>query len=110
MRDTSGKLWGRQYPFERNHLQRAMALTGLAGVFGVTTVLLVHADVQAVFGISLLYAGVVSAVAAVSRHRYVRETRIGFAILRSRGGGFVIGSALAFIAVGILVTLLVLLE
>ncbi|MCB1286233.1 MAG: hypothetical protein KDB47_00690 [Mycobacterium sp.] len=105
-----GKLWGRQYPFERNHVQRAMALTGLAGVFAVTTVLLVHADVQSVFGISLICSGVVSALAAASRHRYVRETRLGFVILKTRGGGFVIGSALAFVAVGVLVTRLVLLE
>ncbi|MCB1264036.1 MAG: hypothetical protein KDB56_05485 [Mycobacterium sp.] len=108
--DSPGELWGRQYPFERNHLQRAMALTGLAGVFAVTVILLVHANVQAVFGISLIYAGAVSGLAAGSRHRYVRETRLGFAILQTRGGGFVIGSALAFVAVGILVIGLILLE
>ena len=34
------RLWGVQYPFERNHLQRAMALTGLGGVFAVTVILL----------------------------------------------------------------------
>ena len=105
-----GKLWGRQYPFERNHLQRAMTLTGLAGVFAITVILLVHSNVQAVFGIALLYAGAVLALAAASRHRYVRETRLGFVILQTRGGGFVIGSALAFVAVGALVTRLVLLE
>ncbi len=110
MNTTAAKLWGDQYPFERNHLQRTMALAGLGGVFAVTVILLVHADVTGVVGISLICAGVVSALAAASRRRYARETRVGFAILRARGGGFVLGSALAFALIGMLVALLVLLE
>lgn len=104
------RLWGEQYPFERNNLQRTMTLIGLGGVFGVTVILLVHADVTSSLGISLICAGVVSALAAVSRHRYVRETRLGFVILKTRGGLFVLGSALALGVVGVLVALLVLLE
>ena len=110
MNTTPGKLWGDQYPFERNHLQRTMTLAGLGGVFAVTVILLVHADVTGVIGISLICAGLVSALAAASRRRYVRESRVGYTILRARGGGFVLGSALAFAVVGVLVALLVLLE
>jgi hypothetical protein len=103
-----GKLWGAQYPFERNHLQRAMTLTGLAAVFAVTVILLVHSQFTDVLGISLILTGVIAALAAMSRRRYVRETRQGFAILRTRGGGFVLGSAAAVAVVGALVALLVL--
>jgi hypothetical protein len=106
----TGRLWGNQYPFERNHLQRAMTLTGLAAVFAVAVILLVHAQFGGVLGVSLILAGVVSALAAGSRHRYVRETRLGFAILNTRGSGFVLGSAFATGVVGVLVTLLILLE
>lgn len=110
MNAKPGELWGDQYPFERNHLQRAMTLTGLCGVFAVAVILLVHADVTSVLGIALICAGAVSALAALSRHRYVQETRLGFAMLRARGGRFVFGSALAFAVVGVFVSLLVLLE
>lgn len=106
----AGKLWGQQYPFERNHLQRSMTLVGLGGVLAVTLILLVHADITGALGISFIYAGGVCALAALSRHRYLRETRLGFAILRTRGGGFVFGSALVFCIAGGLVALLVLLE
>ncbi len=108
MATRPGRLWGAQYPFERNHLQRGITLLGLGGVFGVTTILLVHADVQQTLGVALLAAGVVSGLAALSRNRYVEETRHGFAVLRTRGGGFVVGSALATGLVAVLVVLLVL--
>ena len=108
MNTKPGVLWGDQYPFERNHLQRTMTLVALGGVFAVTVILLVHADVTDVLGISLICAGVISAFAAASRHRYVQETRRGFAILRTRGGWFVLGSAFAFAVAGVLVALLVL--
>ena len=110
MKTTPGKLWGDQYPFERNHLQRTMTLAGLGSVFAVAVILLVHADVTGVLAISLICAGVISALAAVSRHRYVQETRLGFVILKTQGGRFVLGSALAFAVVGVVVALLVLLE
>ncbi|MCX2933857.1 hypothetical protein ORI20_26655 [Mycobacterium sp. CVI_P3] len=105
-----GKLWGSQYPFERNHVQRSMTLAGLAGIFAVAVILLVHADVTSVLGISLICVGVVSALAAASRHRYVQETQLGYAILRTRGGWFVLGSAVAFAIVSVVVTLLIVLE
>ncbi|MBX7433973.1 hypothetical protein JDV09_17915 [Mycobacterium sp. Y57] len=104
-----GKVWGDQYPFERNHLQRTMTLLGLIGVLAVTVIILVHANITGLLGISLIGAGCLSALAAVSRHRYVRETRLGFEILRSRGGRFVLGSGLAFAVVGALVAFLILL-
>jgi len=110
MRTGPGKLWGDQYPFERGHLQRAMTLLGLGSVFAIAVILLVHADVTGVLGISLICAGVISALAAVSRHRYVQETRLGFVILETRGGRFVFGSALAFAILGVVVALLVFLE
>lgn len=103
------RLWGEQHPFERNHLQRTMTLIGLGGVLAVTTILLVHADdVTNVLGTSLICAGVVTALAAVSRRHYVRETRLGFVILEARGGPFVLASALGFAVVGALVALLIL--
>jgi uncharacterized membrane protein HdeD (DUF308 family) len=104
------KLWGKQYPFERNYLQRTMTLVALGGVFAVTVILLVHADVTSTVGITLICAGVMSALAAVSRHQYVRETRLGFVILNTRGGSLVLGSSLAFAIVGVLVALLVILR
>ncbi len=110
MKAKPGRLWGDQHPFERNHLQRAMTLTGLCGVFAVAVILLVHADVTGVLGISLICGGAVSALAASSRHRYVQETHLGFAVLGTRDGRFVFGSALAFAVVGVFVSLLVLLE
>jgi hypothetical protein len=87
-----------------------MTLIGLGGVFAVTVILLVHAGVSIIFGISLICAGIFSALAAVSRHQYVRETSLGFVILETRGGLFVLGSSLALVVVGVLVALLVLLE
>ena len=106
MKTTPGNLWGDQYPFERNVAQRTMTMLGLAGLFVVTTILLVRADPAHVLGVSLICAGVLSGLAALSRHRYVQETRLGFVILRSRGGGFVFGSALVFAVIGVLVALL----
>jgi len=107
MNAESARVWGKQYPFERNHLQRVITLIGLAGVLAVTVILLVHEGVVTLLGMSFLGAGFVCALAAVSRHRYDRETRIGFVILDTRGGSFVLGSALAVVAVGLLVALLV---
>ncbi|MBX7454908.1 hypothetical protein GR927_43595 [Mycolicibacterium sp. 3033] len=106
MKTTPGNLWGDQYPFERNAAQRAMTMLGLAGLFVVTTILLVRTEPAHVLGIALICAGVLSGLAALSRHRYVQETRLGFVILRSRGGGFVFGSALVFAVIGVLVALL----
>lgn len=103
-----GRVWGSQYPFERQHLQRNLALLGLGSVFTVTVILLVDADVVGVIGISLIGAGLVCAAAAASRHRYVRETRLGFAVLSTRDGRFVVGSAAAFLLVAAFVTALVL--
>ncbi len=110
MTTRPGRLWGDQYPFERNHTQRSITLVGLGGVFAVAVILLVHADVTGVLGISLICAGVVSALAAASRRRYVQETRLGFDILKIRSGRFVLGSALAFAVLGVVVALLILLE
>lgn len=104
------KVWGQQYPFERNQLQRTMTLVALGGLITVVAVILVRADVTAVIGISLVGAGLVCALAAVSRRRYVREARLGFGILHTRGGGFVLGSALAFCFAGAFVVLLIILE
>ncbi len=109
MNTRPGKLWGDQHPFERNHLQRTMTLVGLGIVFAIAVILLFHADVTGVLGISLICAGVISALTAVSRHRYVQETRLGFVILKTRGGRFVLGSALAFAILGVFVALLVVL-
>jgi uncharacterized membrane protein YidH (DUF202 family) len=103
------RVWGTQYPFERNHLQRGITLLGLGTVFGVTVILLVHANVRETLGLALVAAGAVSGLAALSRQRYEDETRRGFAVLRTRGGGFVIGSGVAVAVVAVLVVALVLL-
>jgi multisubunit Na+/H+ antiporter MnhB subunit len=107
MATDPGRLWGRQYPFERQHLQRNMTMLGLAGVLSVTVILLLRADPARALGGGLVCAGMVCALGAVSRHRYVRETRRGFAILASRDGRFVFGSAAAFLFVAVCVLLLV---
>ena len=44
MKTTPGNLWGDQYPFERNVAQRTMTMLGLAGLFVVTTILLVRTE------------------------------------------------------------------
>lgn len=104
------KVWGPQYPFERNQLQRAMTLIAMVSLFAVVVVILVHAETAGILGICLLCAGVLCALAAASRLRYVRESRLGFEILRTRGGGFVFGSALVFCVVGAFVAVLVVIE
>lgn len=108
MASRPGRVWGAQHPFERNHLQRGITLLGLSGVFGVTVILLVDTDVRGLLGLALIIAGIVSGLAAVSRQRYVAETRQGFEVLRARGGGFVLGSAVALAVVGVFVVALVL--
>ena len=103
------KLWGPQYPFERNHLQRSMTIAELGLIFSVSLILLVHDDVRAVAGIALVFAGMGAGLAAVSRRRYVRETEVGFSILEARDGRFVLWSAAAFATVGVLVVAVILL-
>lgn len=102
------RLWGEQHPFERNHLQRSMVLLGLVGVFAVTGVLLVRVDVVEVLGLSLVGAGLLVGLAAASRLRYVRETRLGFQVLRARDGSFVVGSAAGCVLAGVFVVALIL--
>lgn len=102
------RLWGRQYAFERNHLQRVMVLAGLVATFGVATILLVHTDATGVLGTSLVCGGLVAGLAAWSRARYVRETRTGYAVLARRDGRFVLTSAAGFVAVAGYVAVLVL--
>ncbi len=102
-----GRVWGRQHPFERNHLQRTLVLLALAAVFSVAVILVVDADVAGVIGIALMSAGLLSALAAASRLRYVRETRVGFAVLSTRDAQFVFASAAAFAVTAALVTVLV---
>ena len=110
MHNGPGKLWGAQYPFERNALQRTMTLIALGGVFAATLLILVDTDPAAAVGISLICAGGLSALAALARLRYVRESRVGFDILKTRGGGFVAGSAVAFGLVGVFVAGVILLD
>ena len=103
-----GRLWGAQAPFERNHAMRTQTLAGLAAVFIASVAFLAEADARALVGLGLIAAGAVAGAAAVSRSRYLHETWLGFAVLRTRGGGFVIGSAAAVAVVGLFVATLVL--
>lgn len=102
-----GRLWGRQHPFERNHLQRSMTLLGLGEVFAVSTLLLAELDALAIFGLCLVCAGLLVGMAAASRSRYVRESQLGLQILHTRDGRFVYGSAAGFVLVGLFVAVLV---
>ena len=103
-----GQLWGRQYPFERNHLQRLLTLMALGAVLSATVIFLAQADLGEVVGVSLVCGGVVCALGALSRLRYVRETQQGFAVVRTRDGRFVLESAAAFVVVAVAVATLVL--
>ena len=85
-----------------------MTLAGLGVLGAVSLILLVHDDAHMLPGIALIYAGAGTGLAALSRRRYVRETRVGFAILRTRDGRFVLASAAAFVAVGVLAILIIL--
>jgi hypothetical protein len=110
MKSDDRRLWGQQYPFERNHLQRVMTMAALVGILAFAVVILVHANVFGVLGIAMICAGALAALAALWRHRYTQEAGRGFAILRERGGGFVLGSALLLFVAGALLALVVLLE
>ena len=103
-----GRVWGRQQPFERQHLQRAITLIGLGTLSTALVALLAGAHPARALGSALVSVGLICALAAGSRHRYVRESRVGFAILASRDGRFVLGSALAFLAVSGLAVVVVL--
>lgn len=105
--DRQSRLWGRQYPFERNHLQRTLTLLGLASVFAAAVILLSEQDVGEVLGISLVGVGLTMGLAALSRMRYVRETQIGFLILQTRDARFVFASAAGFVVAAALVAVLV---
>jgi len=101
------QLWGVQHPFERNHLQRSMVLVVLAMLGAVSLILLVHESLHVLAGFALICAGAGVGFAALSRQRYVRETKVGFAILQTRDGRFVMASAAASVAVGVLAFLVI---
>lgn len=108
MNPPPGRVWGRQQPFERQHLQRAITLLGLGALATTLVVLLAGAHPARALGTGLIGVGLVCALAAASRQRYVRASRVGFAALASRDGRFVLGSALAFVVVAGLAVLVVL--
>lgn len=108
MAPPTGRVWGRQHPFERQHLQRAITLVGLGSVSAALVVLLASAHPGRAVGSALVCVGVVCGLAAASRHRYVRESRVGFAIVASRDGRFVLATALAFLVAAGLAVLVVL--
>lgn len=107
MRSGSDQVWGRQQPFERNHLQRTLTVLALGAVFAVTLVLLVDVDAAGVIASLCIGAGLLCALAAGSRHRYLRETSMGFALLRRRGGGFVIATMAALVITALFVVALI---
>lgn len=108
MSTRPGSVWGPQYPFERQHLQRSLTLIGLGGVVATVIVVQANAHPARALGTALVLAGLLLALAAASRHRYVRETRLGFAVLTTRDGRFVVGSALGLVVAAVFVALLVL--
>lgn len=101
------QVWGRQQPFERNLLQRTLTVIALGAVLATTVVLLVNTNAAGVIGITSICLGLLCALAAVSRHRYVRETKMGFGLLRSRDGRFVIGTAVQFVITTLFVVVLI---
>lgn len=107
MRSASDQVWGRQQPFERNYLQRTLTVFALGAVFAVTLVLLVDVDAAGVIAAMCICAGLLCALAAGSRLRYIRETAMGFALLRRRGGGFVIATAVQLLVTALFVVALI---
>ncbi|MDO8107699.1 hypothetical protein Q6348_10880 [Isoptericola sp. b441] len=101
-------VWGRQQAFERQHLQRALTLLGLTSVLGAILIILAGTDPVRAVGATLVGLGVIVALAAMSRRRYETDARAGFAVLRSRDGTFVLGSAVAFLVVAALAAVLML--
>jgi len=104
----TGRLWGAQAPFERNDLMRTQTLAALAAVFAAAVAFLAEANARELIGLGLVALGLVCAAAAISRARYIRESWLGFTVLRTRGGGFVLGSATGVAVVGLFVAALVL--
>lgn len=102
----SDHVWGRQQPFERNHLQRTLTVFALGAVFAVTMVLLVDVDAAGVVAAACIGSGLLCALAAASRHRYDRETATGFALMRRRDGRFVISTAVQFVITALFVVVL----
>ncbi len=103
------QLWGHQHPFERNYLQRSMTVAALAMLGAVSLILIVQNALHVLAGIALICAGAGAGLAALSRQRYLRETEVGFVILQTRDGRFVLASAAAFVAVDVLAVLVILL-
>jgi hypothetical protein len=108
MAPPPGRVWGRQQPFERQHLQRAITLLSLGTLATSLVALLASAHPARALGSALVSVGLACTLAAASRQRYVREARVGFAILASRDGRFVLGTALVFLVVAGLAVLVVL--
>lgn len=107
MGSASGQVWGRQQPFERNHLQRTLTVFALGAVLAVTVSLLADIGARGVLAIAGICAGLLCLLAAGSRHRYDREAAMGFAVLRGRGGGFVLGTCVQFVITALLVAVLI---
>ncbi len=99
----SGEVWGRQQPFERNHLHRVLTVFALGSVLAVTIVLLIDVEAAGVIGTASICAGLLCALTAGSRLRHVRESALGFIVLRSRDGRFVIGTAVMFMITALFV-------
>ena len=108
MATTPGRVWGPQHPFERTHLQRARTLFALGAAFAAVVVLLARTHPAQALGSTLIGLGVLLALAAASRRRYLRDARHGFAVLATSDGRFVLGSALGYLVVAGLVLLLML--
>lgn len=107
MGPATGRLWGRQQPFERNHFQRTLTVFALGAVLAVAVVLLVDIKPKVVVGTASVCAGLLCLLAAGSRHRYVREATAGFGVLRTRDGRFVFGSAVQLLVTAVVVTALI---
>ena len=103
-----GRAWGRQHPFERTHLQRARTLFALGAAFAAIVVLLASTHPARGLGGALVGLGLLLALAAASRRRYLDDARHGFAVLATRDGRMVLGSALGYLVVAGLAVLLVL--
>ncbi len=108
MATPPGRVWGPQHPFERTHLQRARTLFALGTVFAAVVVLLARTHPTQALGSTLVGLGVMLALAAASRRRYLREARGGFPVLATRDGRLVLGSALSYLVAAGLVLVLML--
>lgn len=102
------RVWGRQHPFERNHLQRSMLILSAFAELTVALVIVGRRRPLDELAVVLLGGGACCAAAAYSRARYEAEMRAGFSVLRRRSDArFVALSSVVLTATAVMTLLLI---